>query len=405
MIDSDRQKRLKRDVRLLNIAKAAQSAIFIMPVLVPYYQHQIGLTFQQLLIGEAVFAIVIVAMEVPSGWLADVWRRKSVLQLGFFLNTVCWLLLWLADGFWLAITAQALIGVGFSFISGADVALLYDRLAEEEESDKFRRLEGQRHGLGLYGLAVASMAGGMLYVVMPDLPILLTALMEFVAGICAILVTEPNRRVKVVAGNPLNDIVKTANSCFRQHPELLFLFLFAAVTFAVTISGHWAQQPYYAYLGVPIIWYGWLGGIGYLMGGLGGTFGHHLERFCSRQQVLFAATLFLIAAYGLSGLYPGVHGIPLLLAGGVVWGITGPMIQAIANDRIQTERRATMLSLSSFGVRLTFVPISLMVGWAHERWDITVAISGLPILLIAFSLPLLVVFGIFTQRREKQLAF
>jgi MFS family permease len=402
MTETHRQQRLTRDIRLLNTAKAAHNAIFIMPVMVPYYQHQIGLTFQQLLLGEAIFAIVIVAMEVPSGWLADIWRRKSVLQLGFFLNTASWLLLWQADGFWMAIMAQALIGVGISFISGADVALLYDRLAEEGESDKFRRLEGQRHGLGLYGLAAASIVGGMLYVVMPALPILLTALMEFIAGICAIFVTEPGRQMKAATRNPLLDIVETARDCFRQHPELLFLYLFVAVTFAVTISGHWIQQPYYAYLGIPIVWYGWLGGVGFLMGGLSGTFGHHLERFCSRQQVLYAAAVFMIIAYGVSGLFPGIHGIPLLLAGGVVWGITGPMFQAIANDRIKAERRATMLSLSSFGVRLTFVPVSLMVGWAHESWDITVAISGLPFLLIVFSLPLLVFFGIYAQRQLKQ---
>ena len=196
MFRNPKRTRLDRDIRLLNIAKTAHNAIFIMPVMVPYYQYQIGLTFQELLLGEAIFAIVIVAMEVPSGWLADVWRRKSVLQLGFFLNVFCYLLLWLADGFWMAITAQALIGVGISFLSGADVALLYDRLAEEDKTDDFRRLEGQRHGLGLYGLAFASVIGGLLYVVLPDLPILLTALMEFIAGVCAILVTEPARRMK-----------------------------------------------------------------------------------------------------------------------------------------------------------------------------------------------------------------
>ena len=113
---------------------------------------------------------------------------------------------------------------------------------------------------------------------------------------------------------------------------------------------------------------------------------------------MFAATVVLIFAYGISGLFPGFHGIPLLLSGGIVWGITGPMFQAITNARIPAERRATMLSLSSFGVRLTFVPISLVVGWAHEGWDITVAVSGMPVLLVILSLPLLVLFGRFAQR-------
>jgi MFS family permease len=395
---------LDRDIRLLNIAKIAHNAIFILPVMVPYYQYQIGLTFKQLLLGEAIFAFVIVAMEVPSGWLADIWRRKSVLMLGFFLNVACYLLLWLADGFWMAMIAQALIGVGISFISGVDTALLYDRLAEEDRTGEFRQLEGKRHGNGLYGLAGASAIGGLLYVIMADLPILLTALMELVAGVCIIFIAEPVRQIQATKQNPFYDIFDMARSSFRRHPELLFLYLFAAVTYAITITGHWVQQPYYAYLGIPIYWYGWFAAVGFLLGGLGGTYGHYLEKILSRQQVLFWSTILLAFAYGISGFFPGFHGIPLLLVGGIVWGITGPMFQAIANDRIRAERRATMLSLSSFGVRLTFVPISLAAGWAHESYDITVAVSGLPILLIVLSLPFLAVFGAYAHRQVKQQA-
>ncbi len=67
--------------------------------------------------------------------------------------------------------------------------------------------------------------------------------------------------------------------------------------------------------------------------------------------------------------------------GAVAWGLAGPLVQDLINQRVGSERRATMLSLSSMAMRLTFVPFSLSVGWASERWDITVAICGLPALL------------------------
>ncbi len=390
-----------RDIRLLFSAKAAHNAMFLIPVMVPYYQYQIGLSFQELLLGEAIFALVVVAMEVPSGWLADIWQRKYVLMLGSFLNVFGFLALWLADGFWLAITAQALLGIGVSFISGADVALLYDRLVEAGRRDEFRRLEGVRHGIGMYALAAASVIGGLLYVWQPDLPILLTALMEIIAFFCIFFVKEPIRPKKSTKHHPLADIIDTARRCFARRPELMCLYLFAAVTYAITINGYWVQQPYYAYLGIPLIWYGWLAGLGHLLGGLGGTFGRHLERYCSRRQVLMGATIFLVFGYAISGFFPGFHGIPLLLTGGIVWGVTGPMFNDIVNARIPSERRATMLSLSSFGVRLTFVPTSLVIGWAQETWDIAVAITLMPILLIFVSIPILLMFFALDQKQPQ----
>jgi len=392
---------MDRDIRLLNGAKAAHNALFIVPVLVPYYQFQIGLSFRELLLGEAVFALVIVAMEVPSGWLADIWQRKYVLLLGFFLNVFCYLGLWLADGFWLAIGAQAMIGVGISLVSGADVALLYDRLLETGRTAEFRRLEGIRHGIGLYALAAASIVGGGLYVWQPEVPILLTALAELVAFFCIFFVQEPVRQKPEQKRHPLYDIFETARRTFSDHPPLVGLYLFAAVTFAITINGYWVQQPYYAYLGIPLAWYGWLAGVAHLLGGLGGTFGHHLETFWSRRQILAGASVFLILAYGVSGLLPGYHGVVLLLAGGIVWGVTGPMFQDMVNSRIASTRRATMLSLSSFGVRLMFVPTSLAVGWVQEGWGIAVAVSLLPVLLIFLSLPLLAGFSALERRQQQ----
>ena len=78
----------QRNIPLLNIYAALLGFLPIIAVVVPYYQHQIGLSFQDFLMIEAIFSAVVVAMEVPSGWLSDLWRRKFVLALGAFLDGV-----------------------------------------------------------------------------------------------------------------------------------------------------------------------------------------------------------------------------------------------------------------------------------------------------------------------------
>ncbi len=386
------QRRLTWDIRRLNAAKVCHSAIFVLPVLLPYFQRQIGLDFQQLLIGEAAFAAVIVVMEVPSGWLADIWGRKRALCLGYALNAVCYMLLWAADGFWLAITAQALIGVGISLISGADVALLYDRLAEREQTQRYRKLEGLRHGLGLYSVAGASLAGGVMYSIDPYLPVLATAAAEAVAALITLGVREPARRRQPVEGHPIADILSAVRRAVRARPELAYLFPFAAALWGTSINGYWVQQPYFLHAGIPLIWFGGLAALTHLLGGLGSTCGHWLERRWSQSDILLALTALLAGAYALMTLDPGLSGIALLMLSSVIWGVSGPIFYDMVNARVDEARRATMISVAGLGVRLAFVPISLTVGALQDRYGIVTAIGFLPLPLLFVALPVFLVY-------------
>lgn len=113
-----------------NIPKSMVLAFFqvflvIVPILVPFFQDH-GLTMEEVFLTQAFFGAIIVAMEVPSGVLADRFGRKRALVLGaLFLALGHMSLLWANDliGF---LVFEGLLGVGVSLMSGADLALLYD---------------------------------------------------------------------------------------------------------------------------------------------------------------------------------------------------------------------------------------------------------------------------------------
>src|SRR5262245_50640641 len=95
------------------------------PVWVPYLATH-GITMRQFMELQAVFAIVILCGEVPTGLLSDLWGRQTTLLLGSTQAAVsfCLLPLWSSyDGF---LVFQLLQGIALSMISGGDVALLYD---------------------------------------------------------------------------------------------------------------------------------------------------------------------------------------------------------------------------------------------------------------------------------------
>jgi hypothetical protein len=58
---------VNRNIQLCILYSVFINFVFILPIIVPYLTT-IGISFQEFLIGEAVFAAVVILCEVPSGF-------------------------------------------------------------------------------------------------------------------------------------------------------------------------------------------------------------------------------------------------------------------------------------------------------------------------------------------------
>ena len=75
------------------------SFMVVIPVFVPLAQGY-GLSMTQVLQTQALFAMTVAVLEVPSGYIADVWGRKRAILVGSILNGVGFFSLVWADGFY-----------------------------------------------------------------------------------------------------------------------------------------------------------------------------------------------------------------------------------------------------------------------------------------------------------------
>jgi len=375
---------LARTVALLQAIAICRGLVFVVPVLVPYFATRIGLDFQQFLLTEAIFAASVAVMEVPSGWLADRWQRRRVIALGGIVGAVGFALLIPADGFVLASIAQATMGVGVSLISGADTALLYDALLARGQGDRFRVIEGRRHGFGLYAVGLSSLAGGAMYALNPVLPVL--AMVVAYLGVigCALALSEPARATQPArASGPRGGGPRHALAGLRHHGNGLAVpMAICAVLFAATSVGMWSQQAYYIAIGLPEVSFGVWIAVGFLAGGLAGQLGHHLDRRLGVAGALAVLWLGTALAYAASGLVVGWHGVGLLLAGSVTWGAGWPLLQTLLNRQVSSARRATALSAASLATKLGFVPLSAAIGWLTDLHGVGVGLVGLSLWLL-----------------------
>ncbi len=336
------------------------------------------------MIGEAVFALVVVLLDVPSGWLSDIWNRKYVLGLGSIFELAGFAILLAADNLAMAITAQAVIGIAISLYSGTNSALLYDSLLEIGREKEFGTLEGRRNGFGLYGIGAASVIGGILYTFDHNLPIYATIVSIITAGLASLLMTEPERHKSAVQGHPLEDMSSTMRYAIHGHMEVGLILLFSSALFCATKLNMWIQQPYYMELEILEAWFGVLMAAGYVTGGLASHFSHLM--FKRTSNIIALAVVWGIAVIACLGsaVHVGYHGIVLLMLGGsFIFGAAFPRVREAINVRVSSERRATIISTSSFLQQIIFIPLGLLIGALSDAYGVAVSLYGVAAWLVA----------------------
>ncbi len=97
--------------------------LVIMPVIVPFFLN-LGLSMRQVFQLQAIFGIAVVALEVPSGYLCDLFGRKKALIFGSFISGLGFSYLVFVETFWQLVIFEVVIALALSFVSGADVSLL-----------------------------------------------------------------------------------------------------------------------------------------------------------------------------------------------------------------------------------------------------------------------------------------
>ncbi|MDE1152306.1 MAG: MFS transporter [Micavibrio sp.] len=391
--------RADRNIRLLEAHAVCVNMSFIIPVIMPFYRDQMGLSFQDFLLGESAFAATLVLLDVPCGWLSDAWKRKHVLALSTLLELMGYGLLLFCHSLPMAALAQSIIGVGICLLNGTNTSILYESLMAEGREGEYRKREGRRAGLGLYSVAVASVLGGLMYPYAHQLPIMLTVCVFGLGVVIATQLDEPQRHKRRPEKHPVLDVIETTRYALA-HPQVGFIIFFAAVMFCSTKMIMWSQQSYYMALGLRESVFGILMAVGFCLGGLSSQLAHKLDGRVSSMKVLVAVWATAVLVCLLAAAHVGWTGVALLMIGGTcLYGVAAPRVSEAINRHVDSGRRATVLSTQSLLVSLMFIPVSTILGKVSSAAGVQMALVTIACWLgvAGFSLA----FWCISRRRRK----
>lgn len=374
----------------LYLIKFAKWFNLIMPIVVLFYQDN-GLNMQEIFWLKSIYSIAIVAMELPSGYFADVWGRKKTLLAGAILGAGGFAMYSFSHGFWAFAVAEIVLGLGHSFVSGADSAMLYDTLKASKQERTYIKQEGWITSAGNFAEAVAGVCGGLLATVSLRLPFYFQFGVAAIAIPAAILLREPKIHLHEKAPN-FKSILQTVKQTFT-HQYLRSALLVSAFTGTASLTFAWFVQPFFQEAGLPLTLFGVMWTLLNLSVGVSSMFSYKVENRLGQRYALLIIILGLSVGYLLAAWKISLAGIAILFWFYLIRGIAHPILKDYINRYTQSEVRATILSVRNFVIRINFAIIGPVLGYLTDHFSLSSALlaTGISYAIVALisAIPLL----------------
>jgi MFS family permease len=319
-----------------------------------------GLSNLEAFAANAFFTAGMVIFEVPTGVVADTWGRRTSYLLGtvtLAASTFLYYLLWQVEApFWQWAVVSMLLGLGFTFFSGAVEAWLVDALHFAEYDGDLEAVFGRGQMVGGAAMLGGSVAGGVIaQATSLGVPFLLRVgvlLLMFAVAyrLMMDLGFTPERRESPLGA--VRTVFVTSLDHGLKNPPVRWVMLAAPFTSGVGFYTFYALQPYLLELYGDSEAYAVAGLAAAIVAGsqiAGGYLAPRIRRlFERRTSALILGTLAscgILVLLGLANVF--WLALVLLVLWGLIFAAEMPIRQAYLNGMIPSQQRATVLSFDS----------------------------------------------------------
>jgi MFS family permease len=354
--------------------------------------------------ANAFYTAGMVLFEVPTGIVADTAGRRASYLLGtvtLTASTLLYVLLWqMGAPFWQWALVSMLLGLGFTFFSGAVEAWLVDALKATGFKGELEAVFGRGQMVSGAAMLAGSVAGGFIaQQTSLGVPFVLRGAILAVMFAVAFKLMHDVGFTPVKGGRPVAEMRKIASASIDHGwrvPAVKWLMVESLFVGGVGFYVFYALQPYLLELYGDPEAYQVAGLVAAIVAGaqiLGGMAAPRIRRlFARRTSALLATAGASVVTLGLIGLVETFWGVLALI---VVWGLlfaaTMPIRQTYLNGLIPSRQRATILSFDSLMGSTGGVWSQPLLGRAADVWGyapsylMSAGISALALPTLALS--------------------
>ena len=319
-----------------------------------------GLTNLEAFAANAFFSLGMVIFEVPTGVVADTLGRRMSYLLGtvtLAVTTALYYLLWVMHSpFWAWAIVSVLLGLGFTFFSGAVEAWLVDALTATGYTGSLERVFGRGMAVSGAAMFIGSLAGGAIaQLTNLGVPFVLRAVILVLMFIVAAFVMHDLGFTPAGRAHPLQATKRVMQESVKyglRRPAVRFVMFASFFTTGVGFYVFYALQPYLVELWGDPNAYTIAGLAAAILSGsqvIGGLIAPWVRaRFRKRTTTIILSLVvssLVLVALGITRNF--WIAFALLIVWGLVDAAAGPVQRAYLNDMIPSAQRATVLSFDS----------------------------------------------------------
>lgn len=346
----------KKNIYIMYAAALLQGMCFYGPIATLYRRAQ-GVSVFQITLIESIYLLLCLALEIPWGIIADRIGYKKTM---FFCNGLYFIskiVFWQANGFWWFLLERVMLSIVTAGISGVDTSILYLSC----EKGKSQRVFGVYNSLGMVGLLAASVIFSVFVGENYKLSGFLTVISYGLAALLSLFLaevkkTEHQKVVMIEFKILLKRILKK---------KYLMLLLVAFAFFAETHQTLtvFLSQLQYEKSGMSASAIGYVFMLITLAGMCSICSDRMTKRVGMKRMGLFLYGMVIIACVGLAFAEKAIFTILGILTIRISHELFLPLQTELQNRQVQTENRATEISIYAMVIDVVSAGVSLIFGF------------------------------------------
>jgi MFS family permease len=366
-------------------------------VWVIYLQQQRGLSLSQAALIDVTFFVAAAFAEVPTGIVADRFGRKTSMVAGAALMSLGVLGWTFAPTLPLIMLAYVAMGVGITFLSGAEDAFFYETLQVSGRGDDYTRLLGRVSATFPGALALGSVSGGLLAAIDVVWPFLIAGLVLLIMLAIVLTFKEPQTAESSdgQAQPSFGQVLRQSLALLRARPTLRYPILYLAI---VPLASFMLEsvfvQPQALALGVPIAGIGVIVMAVQLTNMVGSAWSDRVRARLGEGRVLYTAPLVICSSLMALAALQILPALLLIAVMAFLTAVVRPILLSRIQDELSDDIRATMLSMQSLTFTLVAAISQPSLGAVADHW-------GLPAAYVALAATLsLLMVVLFAKSRQ-----
>ena len=377
------KRQLKSNIWKYFVFEGLWALVFFFPIYQLFYLAR-GMNITQIAFIAIAFSTVVLLLEVPSGMLADRWGRKKTLFLSQTFLITCNIVVIYAHSVWMFMISSAIAGLWWVCYSGTATAFLYDTLKELKRDKEYEKLSGRLYLMTSVASFIAAFSAGFIFNISMMLPYILSAVTGFLSLFVIMSFTEP-RFHKPAEEQGVFLHFKSSVTKVITSEHLVFIVIFSAILSSALDYVFAYAQIYFKHISIPVFMFGIIFAFGALIEGLGGWSADKIKTRYNYKDIFSASLLSIILlVFALS--YLNNHlGILIFLATMFIHGMFRIIGRGYINRKVESHNRATINSISTFGMALLLIIFEPIAGRIADIYSIQASFFIMGCILLVYT--------------------